>query len=143
MRSTAPAALSYHLRRYAANLDEIPYGYFSILQELTVRLIGPMEARGYVLSEGLVPDISSARLFCHHLREFQGLDTDSLPTYRHRFENGRIVMAKLYPNELWPHFIRNFSEVWLPTRAVDYFSERDPKAVPYLLDLMRAVEAPR
>lgn len=52
------ASFSYHLRRYTANLQNVPYGHFSILQEMMIGLIGPMEARGYVLPENMLPDIS-------------------------------------------------------------------------------------
>lgn len=123
---------SYHLRRYAANIQNIPYGHFSMLQELMVRLIGPMETRGYVLPERLVPDISEGRMFCKFLRDRHKINTDALPIYWHRYEDGRIVPAKLYPIDLLPAFIRHFNEAWLPHKATTYFGQRDPKALEYL-----------
>ena len=65
----------------------------------------------------------------------------ALPTYPHHYEDGRIVYAKLYPIDLPPAFIRHFNEVWLPTKAQDYFSQRYPIALeylPYLLPLPKA-----
>lgn len=129
---------TYHLRRYAANLQNVPYGHFSMLQEMMVRLIGPMETRGYVLPEHLVPDISEGRMFCKFLRDEHGVDTDRLPIYWHRYEDGRIVPAKVYPLDLLPRFLQHFSEVWLPTKATAYFSKRDPKALEYLPYLLPA-----
>lgn len=132
MTSGAPTSTSYHLRRYSTNLLRVPYGHFSMLQEMMVRLVGPMEARGYVLPESMVPDISSGKMFCRFLRDEMGVDTDSLPTYAHHYEDGRIVQAKLYPIDLLPAFIRHFGEVWLPTKAQEYFAKRDATALEYL-----------
>ncbi len=132
---------SYHLRRYATNMQLVPYGYFSILQELTVRLIGPMETRGYVLPENMIPDISEGRMFCKHLRDAHQIDTDKLPSYPHKYEDGRTVDAKLYPIDLLPSFIRHFHDVWLPSRAADYFAKRDVLALDYLPYLLPKPEA--
>lgn len=128
----APAPTSYHLRRYTVNLQRIPYGHFSMLQEMMVRLIGPMEARGYVLPENMIPDISEGKMFCKFLRDELGVDTDALPTYIHEYEDGRSVRAKLYPIDLLPHFLRHFHEVWLVERAEGYFGKRDAVALEYL-----------
>lgn len=54
---------SYHLKRYAQNLQNVPYGHWSMLQEMMIGLIGPMESRGYVLPENLLPDISEGKMF--------------------------------------------------------------------------------
>ena len=128
--------VSYHIRRYTSNMLNIPYGYFSMLQEMMVRLIGPMEARGYVMPENMVPDISEGKMFCKFLRDELDVDTDQLPTYRHDYEDGRTVYPKLYPLELLPAFLKHFNEVWLPSRSQNYFSKRDSHALeflPYLL----------
>jgi hypothetical protein len=132
---------SYHLRRYASNLHLVPHTHFSMLQEMMVRLIGPMEARGYVLPENLIPDISEGRMFCKFLRDDLSVDTDALPTYPHRYEDGRIVYPKLYPIDLLPAFIRHFNEVWLPNKAVGYFGQRDPEALEYLTHLLASPTA--
>ncbi len=123
---------SYHLRRYAANLQNVPYGHFSILQEMMIGLIGPMESRGYILPERLMPDISEGKMFCRFLREKLGVDTCSLPKYRHDFEDGRVVLANAYPNAFLAPFRAHFFEVWIPDRAQLYFQKRDPAALEYL-----------
>jgi hypothetical protein len=129
--------LPYHLRRYMANVLNVPVGHFSILTELTQALIGPMEAIGYTLPQHLWPDISEGRMFCKMLRDEHGVDTEKLPTYLHIFDDGRPpVWAKAYPEELLPHFRRHFREVWLPQMAADYFGKRDPRALQYLPRLL-------
>jgi hypothetical protein len=134
--SPAKAELPYHIRRYTANQQNVPIGHFSILSELTLALIGPMEIMGYTLPERLVPDISHGRMFCKWLREKHGIDTDSLPTYWHLYEDGRRVQAKAYPESLLAEWRKHFREEWLPNRAIDYFRSRDSVALPYLPQLL-------
>lgn len=132
-----PAELPFHLRRYLANQGNVPVGHFSILTELTLCLVAPMEALGYRLPEKLWPDISSGRMFAKFLRDSHGVDTDQMPVYLHTFEDGRqAVQAKAYPEQLLPHFRTHFREVWLPQRAADYFAERDVTALAYLPRLL-------
>lgn len=38
--------LPYHLKRYMVNMPNVPYGYFSMLNEVTLALIGPLESLG-------------------------------------------------------------------------------------------------
>lgn len=126
------AGLPYHIQRHMSNLPKIPPTHFSILQEMSLTLLGPLEAQGYTLPERFVPDISQGRMFCDFLRK-QGLaDPSTLPTYKHTFPDGREVDAKLYPVELLGAFRKFIAEVWMPKRAAQYFKERDPIALPYL-----------
>ena len=134
-------AYSYHLRRYTQNLQNVPYGHWSMLQEMMVGLIGPMEARGYVLPENMLPDISEGRMFCKFLRDQHGLDTDKLPTYPHAFEDGRMVYPKAYPNALLPAFRAHFFEVWIPNKSQTYFQSSDMKALEYLPYLLPKPDA--
>lgn len=127
--------LPYHLRRYMANMTNVPVGYFSMLNEMTIALIAPMEQLGYVLPDSMVPDISEGRMFSKWLRD-NGHDPDSMPSYSHGYEDGRVVPARAYPNSHLASFRRHFSEVWMGTRAIGYFAGRDPKAVPYLERLL-------
>lgn len=134
--------MPYHLRRYVANMSDVPRTHFSVLQELTFGLIAPMEAQGYTLPDTMVPDISQGRMFAGWLRKERGLDPSSFPTYAHRYEDGRVVQARLYPNELLAAFRDHFQTVWLPQRCRDYFAERDAKALPYIPALL-GVDAPK
>jgi len=125
--------LPYHLRRYVANQQNVPPGHFSVLTEMTLALIAPLEAAGYQLPESLWPDISQGKMFAKYLREEFEVETSDLPTYPHNFEDGRpAVQAKAYPNSYLPAFREHFAEIWLPQRAEDYFRNRDPLALPYL-----------
>ena len=123
--------LPYHLRRYMANMSNVPAGHFSMLNEMTINLIAPLEQLGYVLPDSMVPDISEGRMFSKWLRD-NGHDPDSMPSYNHHYEDGRVVPARAYPNRVLADFRRHFVEVWMSTKAISYFGPRDPKAVPYL-----------
>ncbi|WP_367872391.1 KilA-N domain-containing protein [Luteolibacter sp. Populi] len=142
MTGKAQNSLPYHIQRYIANMSEVPHSHFSILNELIFGLIAPLEARGYVMPDNMVPDISQGRMFCKWLRDEKGIDTDTLPTYSHRYADGRVVHAKLYPLAVLEDFRRHFHEVWLPKRAPQYFKERSPEALPYLEAVVLALPAP-
>lgn len=131
-RYSAPSAMPYHLRRYVNNRGNVPEGHFSILTEMTQAIIAPMEAAGYSLPERMLPDISQGRMFCQWLRDEMGVDTDALPTYLHYYEDGRIVQAKAYPEELLPHFRKHLREVWIAQKAVTYFRQRDPNSIEFI-----------
>lgn len=124
--------MPYHLERYMQNMDAVPRTHFSMLNELTFNLIAPMESRGYTLPDNMVPDISEGKMFSKWLRDVKGMDTNSLPTYSHRYQDGRVVQARLYPLEVLADFRVHFHEVWIPQKALSYFSTRDPLAIPYL-----------
>jgi len=128
--------LPYHIQRYMANRSEIPPTHFSMLNEMIFALIAPLESAGYTVREDMVPDISAGRMFCKWLRDEKNIDTDTLPTYEHRFEDGRVVNAKLYPNEVLGDFRKYFYTHWLPEKARAYFAERDPKALTHLPKLL-------
>lgn len=133
--------LPFHIRRYLANQGNVPVGHFSILTELTLCLIAPLEALSYRMPERMWPDISSAKMFTPYMRA-RGIDTRALPRYWHVFEDGRQpVEAIAWPEELLADFRRHFREEWLPKRAALYFAGRDPIALqhlPKLLSLPRA-----
>jgi hypothetical protein len=126
----------YHLRRYFENKPNVPYGYFSMLNEAYITLIGPLEQLGYLVSDRQVPDISFGLTFCKYLRS-RGHDVDSFPEYPHKYEDGRIVNARAYPNELLPDCQKFLVEDWLKNRAENYFAKRDKEALPYLKKMMQ------
>ncbi|TXN79289.1 KilA-N domain-containing protein [Methylobacterium sp. WL8] len=132
--------LPYHLQRYLVNSERVPAGYFSVLAELSIMLIAPLERMGYRLPPELVPDISSGRIYCKELRA-KGVDTDALPTYWHTYEDGRRVPAKLYPEIHLADFRRHVREVWIPKYATEYFRKRDASALQYLPKLIAGPKA--
>lgn len=130
------AELPYHLRRHIANQNNVPVGHFSVLSEMMIIFIGPMEAMGYTLPERMLPDISMGRMFCQWLRMEHHLNTNDLPTYMHVYEDGRRIQAKAYPDRLLADFRRHFREVWLEKHAVDYLRPRDSAALAFLPRLL-------
>lgn len=120
--------LPAHLRRYMVNRERIPHTHFSMLNELTLNLVAPLEQAGYTLPENMVPDISEGRVFCKWLRDNRGVEPKIFPTYQHEYPDGRAFPARLYPNEYLADFREHFNSVWLPEYAPKYFSERDQKA---------------
>jgi hypothetical protein len=127
--------LPYHLRRYMANMSNVPNGHFSMLNEMTIALIAPLEHMGYVLPDNMVPDISEGRMFSKFLRD-NGYDPDNMPRYTHVYEDGRAVPARAYPNSVLPLFRRHFVEEWMGKKAMEYFGPRDPAAIPYIENLL-------
>jgi hypothetical protein len=136
-----PGGLPYHIQRYMANRSEIPSTHFSMLNELIFLLIAPLEDAGYTLPDHMVPDISTGRMFCKWLREEKRIDTDSLPTYSHKFADGRVATPKLYPNSVLADWREHFHKVWLPQKAERYFEERDVNALVFLPKLLAAPDA--
>ncbi len=124
--------LPYHLQRYMANKHKIPHGYFSMLNEIAIDLIAPMEKQGYNLPENMIPDISQGRMFSDWLRKVKKVDPKTFPTYQHEYEDGRTYPARLYPNKLLIDFKEHFHNVWIQTKAIKYFEKRDIKALPFL-----------
>lgn len=121
-----------HVRRYMKNRTKIPHTHFSILNEIYLNLIAPLEEFGFHLPDRLLPDASTGRIFSSFLRK-KGLNPNDYPTYDHEFSDHRpVVKARLYPVELLADFRIFFNEEWLPKRAKKYFAERAPKALPYV-----------
>ena len=136
----SPTKLPYHLERHMLNFHKIPTGYFSVLQEMTNRLVAPMEAHGYRLPDKMLPDISQAKMLCKHLRDKHMIDTGSLEKYTHEYPDGREVQANLYPVKYLGDFHVLMAEEWMPKKAVTYFKDRDPVAL-LALDKMMLLTA--
>lgn len=130
------------LRRYKANIQRIPSGYFSVLTELYIRLHSEFEKAGYIIPDKgangkvITPDISVGKCFARFLRE-EGCEWwNKHKTYQHHYPDGRVVDAYMYPVEALPMFIRYVKERWIPEHAESYFRERDPQALAYLPKLL-------
>lgn len=135
------SSMPVHLKRYMVNRSAIPVTHFSMLNEIIFALIAPLESDGYTLPENMIPDISEGRMFSAWLRK-NGIDPDKFPDYSHKYLDGRIVRARLYPNELLADFRKHFNEIWLPSKAIDYFSSRDPKAIVFLKKMLLSLPDP-
>lgn len=132
----AKPVMPVHLERYMMNRSKIPFTHFSMLNELTLNLIAPLEQAGYTLPQTLVPDISEGKMFCAWLRKERGIEPSNFPSYSHEYPDGRVVPARLYPTELYADFRFHFNEIWLKERAVQYFGERDIQALQYVKTLL-------
>lgn len=137
-----PRRLPDHVRRYMVNRHKIPATHFSMLDQMTLRLLAPLEAHGYTLSAKMMPDIALGRMFSAWCRS-RGHKPDLFPTYSHEFIDHRpTVSARLYPNKLITDFNVEL-ESWLRDgRALKYFRERDQNAVYALEMTINALPAP-
>ena len=122
-----------HLQRFLKNRAKIPYTHFSMLNELYLRFLAPLEDQGIIPPETIMPDISTGKMFSNFLKR-QGIDPTTFPYYEHEFlDNARpTVQARLYPIEYLSDFLAYFHEDWLPNHAQNYLEKRFPQAVPYL-----------
>ncbi len=136
------AGLPDHVRRYLVNRHKIPPTHFSMLDQMVLRLLAPLEDHGYILPANMMPDISLGRMFSGWLRD-QGFRPRDFPTYEHEFLDHRpTVEARLYPNELITEFNQQL-ETWLRDgRARQYFGERDAEAIGPLDRVLAALPAP-
>ena len=72
------------IQRFLKNRAKIPPQSFSMLNELYLNLVAPLEEAGVVLPEKLMPDISMGKLFSNWLRQ-HGIDPTEFPSYDHEF----------------------------------------------------------
>ncbi len=107
-----------------------------------MQLIAPLEVQGYTLPDNMLPDISEGRFFCKWLREVKGLDPDSFPRYEHKYEDGRVVPARLYPLNLLSDYVQHFQDEWLKNHAEGYFKKRDDRVLALLPKLLNPTGAP-
>lgn len=127
---TAGYKFPYHIRRYLVNRSKIPATHFSMLDQMTFKLLGALESNGYVIPDHLMPDIALGKMFCKELRE-QGYDLENFPTYPHSFDDGvrPMVDARLYPNNLMTAFNEQLDNWITSGQAMKYFADRDPNAI--------------
>ena len=131
-----------HVRRYIINQPKIPHTHFSMLNQMFLRLLAPLEAQGYILPPEMMPDIALGRMFSKWCRE-HGYDPDNFPTYQHEFLDHRpTVEARLYPNELMTAFNAEL-ESWLTDgRALEYFKVRHQAAIDAVNAAIEALPKP-
>lgn len=132
----AKTVFPVHIERYMLNREKVPYTHFSMLNEITLNLVAPLEQAGYTLSNKFVPDISEGKIFCSWLRECRGVEPNTFPTYQHQYSDGRICPSRLYPMEYYVDFKKHFNEVWLPKHAPKYFAKRDTTALSFISNLL-------
>ena len=124
----APQSMPEHVRRYVMNQHKIPPTHFSMLNAMMLELLAPMERQAYIIPERMMPDISMGRMFSGALRK-KGCHPEIFPTYDHEFPDGRLVEARLYPNELRTSFNLMMLDWMTDGRARKYFGDRDETAI--------------
>lgn len=138
----AKVALPIFVRRFNENWDRIDAGYFSVISELFIRLYGRLEHAGYLMPDKtkkgieLRPDVSAGKHFSTWLKTKHPDLKDNHKPYSHKLPNGIEVDARQYPNEMWHLFADFIDNVWLRQYSVEYFKDRDPKALEYLPKLL-------
>ncbi len=122
-----------HVKRYLINRRKVPHTHFSMLNEIYLNLLAPLEDQGFALPDKMMPDISTGMMFSSFLKK-KGISPDKFPKYEHEFIGGnrQTVFARLYPIEHLADFRTYFNEKWLPKQAKIYFKKRAPKALEYL-----------
>lgn len=143
MNGGSNQSFPYHIRRYLINRHKIPSTHFSMLDQMTIKLLGALESKGYILPQKMMPDISLGGMFSKWLRA-NGYDPESFPSYKHTFDDGvrKPVPARLYPNELMTDFNIQL-EAWIRDgRALKYFSKRDQKSIKPLKEVYAELPTP-
>ncbi|MBL26026.1 MAG: hypothetical protein CMM50_00550 [Rhodospirillaceae bacterium] len=126
------------VRRFNDNWDRVSPGYFSVISEIFIRVIGRLEFVGYVMPDRgdtgreMRPDISVGKTFPAWLEANYPTLASMYSTYLHLLPNGVECEARQYQNEVLFAFIEFVDRHWIPIYAEQYFKKRDRKALSYL-----------
>ena len=133
MSGNVQGYMPVHVQRYLKNKAKVPLTHFSMLNEMYLSILAPLENAGVIPPDHIMPDISTGKIFSNFLRR-KGIDPESFPIYQHEFADGsgRVVSARLYPVEYLAEFRVYLHTVWLPQKAGQYFKKRFPAALPHL-----------
>nr|WP_246664447.1 hypothetical protein [Tardiphaga sp. P9-11] len=129
------------IRRCNDNWDRVESGYFSVINELTVRLWGLLEQVGHVIADRapdgkeIRPDNAVGRRFSDWLKLNHPKLCGSISYYQHKTPQWEGD-ARQYPNSMLPLYIEFVDTVWIPNHSEEYFRSRDPAALPYLPRLL-------
>ena len=129
------------IRRYIDNWDRVATGYFSVINELAVRLWGRLEMVGHIIADRapdgkeIRPDVSVGRLFANWLRKRHPSASGEFAYYMHKTPEWEGE-ARQYPMALLPLYIEFVDTVWIPEHSERYLSTRDAAALPYLPRLL-------
>ena len=137
-----PSYLPAFVRRFNENWDRVDKGYFSVINELFIRVYGRLEQLGHHIPDKgrdgreIRPDVSVGLTFPKWLeRHYPGL-TELYDYYSHRLPIGVSVDARQYENRVLPAFLEFIDDYWIPYQAQKYFEKRDPQALEYLPKLV-------
>lgn len=116
---------------------KIPVGYFSIFEEI-ISLIGDLEAQGYIIPTGCIPDISVGKCWANHLQKVEKISAKNVgKKYKHYYPDWAYpIEAFIYPLELLPKFRIWMEEMYKPLKMMEYFRKKDPSALPSVCKLL-------
>jgi prophage antirepressor-like protein len=135
------------IRRYNQNWARVSAGYFSVMNELVLRLWGRFEHLGHIMADKAQcgtenrPDISVGRGFSKWLKLYHPEVSDHYSMYLHWTE-AKEVEARQYPMGMLELFHRYLDSDWIPNEAQRYFNTRDPAALPHIAHLLPCRPAP-
>jgi hypothetical protein len=126
----------YHRLRVYREKTKIPIGYFSIFEEIT-GIIGDLESAGYVLKDGLIPDVSVGLCWASYLRS-EGISVQSVAQkYKHYYPDwAHSIKANIYPVSLLPKFKIWLEETYKPKKMYSYFRSKDPESLPSVCKIL-------
>ncbi|MBB4395179.1 BRO family protein [Bradyrhizobium sp. ERR14] len=129
------------IRRYNDNWDRVSTGYFSVINELAVRLWGRLEMVGHIMADRapdgkeIRPDVSVGRLFSDWLKKKHPSVSSDYAFYVHKTPEWEGE-ARQYSLALLPLYIEFIDTVWIPDHSERYLRTRDVAALPYLPKLL-------
>ena len=134
------------IKRHNANWNRVNVGYFSVINELAVRVWGRLEMVGHMMADYAPngtqnrPENSVGSLFAKWLDTNHPHLKNTHLMYSHKTDEWEGP-ARQYPNSMLPLFIEFVDNVWIPEHSERYFNTRDPAALPHLPKLLPAKAA--
>lgn len=133
------------IKRANDNWDRVDAGYFSVINELAVIVVGRLERVGHIMADKgpdgreLRPDVSVGQRFAKWLEDNHPTLCTQHKTYRHRTPEAEVE-ARQYPNSMLGLFRDYVETVWWPNHFEAYIKTRDPKALTYLQRLLPPIK---
>ena len=116
------------IERAMMNRAAIKYGYFSVIDVVSDKIICGLEQMGAVFPDKFCPDISVGILWSKYLKNTgRSPELVGAIKYRHRYPkpNPRVVDAWAYPNEMYAEFLEWLRSDWMSRHMYRYFSDKD------------------
>ena len=116
------------MERAMMNRAAIKYGYFSVIDVVSDKIICGLEQMGAVFPDKFCPDISVGILWSKYLKNTgRSPELVGAIKYRHRYPkpNPRVVDAWAYPNEMYAEFLEWLRSDWMSRHMYRYFSDKD------------------
>lgn len=116
------------IERAMMNRAAIEYGYFSVIDVVSDKIICGLEQMGAVFPDKFCPDISVGILWVKYLKSTgRSPETVGAIKYKHRYPkpNPRVVDAWAYPNEMYAEFLEWLRSDWMSKHMYRYFSGKD------------------